>query len=484
MNNMTTAERHMYEKSQRVFVMAVISMTAYFIMSFAVADRKYLAARLIVGAVVVAIHMAAHFGFKNIAHVNRISMFTYSMIFPYLMCVFFTGEIYTVVMMFPIAIMVFMSMDLKKVVIGSSASVIPVFGKAIAYMIKGEDKTAVKALWIEVLFLTVSCVLIVLVTKIIVRQNDENLQEISENAQRAAELAERSQNVTRSVSESVDVANSKCNDLADNVRKTDSMLDELANGMKSTADAVDRQTKMSGVINERLRTVDEQAEVIFNSAREVLSTSRSGMTTMEALADSSGNVHSNNRTVMDSFTQLSERITEVGEIVETVSGISSQTNLLALNASIEAARAGEAGRGFAVVAEEIGSLADEVKHATEQITLIVAELNTGMDMSAKAINQSDEMLERQNSDIDSVQTMFGDVLSKAEGLADAIQDMSASMKDVMDANISINESISRLSQMSTDIEKAIASSIEISDRNMTDVEELTGELRSIVNICL
>lgn len=71
------------------------------------------------------------------------------------------------------------------------------------------------------------------------------------------------------------------------------------------------------------------------------------------------------RTVNESVVvvaSLGERSKEIGQIVDTISGIAGQTNLLALNAAIEAARAGEQGRWFAVVAGE----AQSVSAATEE----------------------------------------------------------------------------------------------------------------------
>lgn len=75
------------------------------------------------------------------------------------------------------------------------------------------------------------------------------------------------------------------------------------------------------------------------------------------------------------ISKLEDKSKQIGQIVETISGIASQTNLLALNAAIEAARAGDAGRGFAVVAE-VTQTGGTVETAAEQITSLIGEVQS------------------------------------------------------------------------------------------------------------
>ncbi|MEO1173238.1 MAG: methyl-accepting chemotaxis protein, partial [Myxococcota bacterium] len=75
-----------------------------------------------------------------------------------------------------------------------------------------------------------------------------------------------------------------------------------------------------------------------------------------------------------SYLSLEVQLSEVGQFVDTIEGISRQTNLLSVNAGIIAAQAGEEGRGFAVVADEIRALSGKTSDSTEQIFQLVSRI--------------------------------------------------------------------------------------------------------------
>lgn len=83
--------------------------------------------------------------------------------------------------------------------------------------------------------------------------------------------------------------------------------------------------------------------------------------------------------------RLADETATIGKVLTVIRSIAEQTNLLALNAAIEAARAGAQGRGFAVVADEVRTLAQRTSGATEEIQLLIGNLQTAAHQSVQAM---------------------------------------------------------------------------------------------------
>jgi hypothetical protein len=86
---------------------------------------------------------------------------------------------------------------------------------------------------------------------------------------------------------------------------------------------------------------------------------------------------------------LSKRVGRIAEQkIAMINKVTGETRILALNAMIEAGRAGEAGRGFSIVAQE-------VKHVSQRITDISAQLSSELAGSISELTGLGEQMVRQ-----------------------------------------------------------------------------------------
>ena len=153
---------------------------------------------------------------------------------------------------------------------------------------------------------------------------------------------------------------------------------------------------------------------------------------------------------------LGQRSSQIGEIVDTITGIASQTNLLALNAAIEAARAGEHGRGFAVVADEVRKLAERTAQATEEIESLVKGIQDESQNAVKSTDQGIEKVTQGGELTKNVGSVLDSIVGSSQDTSEAIEGILASTDEQSKAAKDVTGAVEELTGMSKQIAKGMS----------------------------
>ncbi|KYZ78014.1 hypothetical protein AXX12_00265 [Anaerosporomusa subterranea] len=300
----------------------------------------------------------------------------------------------------------------------------------------------------------------------------DNLRSLIKQVSNSAELvAASSEELTASAEQSAQAANQVATTITD-----------VAQGAEKQVQAVDTAVAVVEQMSAGIQQVAASANVVTGMADKTAAAAQQGDKAVEAAVSQMGSIEKTVSTSAQVVTKLGERSKEIGQIVDTISGIAGQTNLLALNAAIEAARAGEQGRGFAVVAEEVRKLAEQSQEAAKQIAILISEIQSETDKAVGAMNDGTREVKVGADVVNSAGQAFKEIVLLVNEESGQIKEISAAIQQMASGSQQIVASVRDIDRISQDTAGQTQSVSAATEEQSASMEEIAASSQALAKM--
>ena len=227
------------------------------------------------------------------------------------------------------------------------------------------------------------------------------------------------------------------------ISQSQTNLIDQQTGVQTIASAAEQMNANVGVI---ANAMEENAESVAKVAQE----SSDGKNIVNEAVNVIHGAANDMSKSAEAINTLNEKVGSITDMVKLIGGIAEQTNLLALNAAIEAARAGEQGRGFAVVADEVRSLASRTQKSTEEISVIVNELQQGSAQAFDIINQGKENAISASNQAELIKEALDRIAMQIDDVKSVTESVTINTKEQAKAIEEVNHNIVNIYEQATE----------------------------------
>lgn len=402
----------------------------------------------------------------------------FAVLYIYLMLT--TTNIMTFVYVIPMIVVISLYGDAKfSLIIGVGVIVVNILQVAISSrtgIIKGYDSATVE---IQVLVMIIMVLFSIVVNNTMGLIKKSQMDSIMRQQEKTEKLLDAMMGLSKSISDSVERISGHITTLGEDVQKTEFAMKEVSEGSTETAEAVQSQLEQTENIKDKVGQVEATSDAIGKSTRETGEAIDQGKESIRELTVQVDASVESSRQAEEQLTNLESYMDKMNSIVKLINGITSQTSMLSLNASIEAARAGEAGRGFAVVATQISNLASQTKDATVNISDLIKNVSDALDEVVITIRKMIQEIASQDENVQQTSESFDKIEGCASKIEKEADDLSSVIKELIEANTAIVDSIQTISGISEEVAAHSNDTLEISYSNTNVVKEITTNAKEL-----
>lgn len=239
-------------------------------------------------------------------------------------------------------------------------------------------------------------------------------------------------------------------------------------------EAVDTSTQAVEKVNHTVKEIETNAQQVAQNSEAAAAKAEQGNTSVDEVV---GKMKAAETTVQSSAAlveRLGERSQEIGQIVDTISGIAGQTNLLALNAAIEAARAGELGRGFAVVAEEVRKLAEQSQEAAQKISELIMTIQQDTAEAVDSMRQGRNGVVSGAKSVEGLRTQFAEIAGLVNGVSAEIKGIASAMQGAAADAGQITTAVQKIDHHSHTVAKEMQTVSSTTEEESASAEEIAS----------
>lgn len=274
----------------------------------------------------------------------------------------------------------------------------------------------------------------------------------------------------------------KVKTIAASVEETSSIVNERSQSVNLLAkeEQVEAQETANQIerIRRRLETIAQSALQTNDMADKTSGTTQNAY---QSVSRSMGSMNEIRNTVQDTgkrIKRLGERSQEISYITDIINGIAERTTVLALNANMQAMAAGDAGKGFSVIADEIQRLAESSRESTEQISILVKNIQQETKSTIATMDHTIEQVVEGSTLADEATRQMQETLDATNQLTLSVNDIANASKEQMEMSETLQSSASRIMETTT----ATGREMNLLAQLTTDMTDYAKQLVESVNV--